>query len=285
MKPVLANSLGQMMAALGMRKVPNVPGDLAAANQIALQNLILQKIMIAALDVGIDWDTYEMWVEPGLTPTKLCNVNDGDIVVIKMINHDVDYAETVFYDQSPGVRPSPNLSSGFPITQIAAGTNFWDFNEGGPNFAATITAATYSTGVAMANAIQAAMNAAVPFNTYAVRWIDASNVFEIEATNAGAIPFWIVPATGPNSANSIGPQIGWTQDDNNVIPPATARSNTAIYFAAKVGDEQAVGHPLLAGDQDVVVLESSLYGILDPNYGRRVPLSIRRSRIVARNRG
>jgi hypothetical protein len=241
--------------------------------------------MLAALDVGIDWDTYEVWVEPGSRSTQLVEVQPGDIIVVKVINHDVDYAETVFYDQNINVKPTTGIGNGFPRTQVVTGTNdAWDFNEAGPNFPVVIPPAVYTTGFDLANAMQAGMNAAGAANTYLVQWIEVQNLFEISATNAGAIPFNVVPATGPNNLTSLGPSIGWTIDVA-AIPPATARANSSVYYSLKTGEEQKYGHPLLAGDQDVVVLESTLYGILDPNYTRRVPLSIRRSRIVTRNRG
>jgi hypothetical protein len=276
--------MDQMISALGMELIPNVPGDPVTMNRLLLKNIEMQKLMIAALDVGIDWDTYQIWVEPGELRTKIVPVQNGDVVVVKVINWDQDNAEPIYYGQNPLVLPPTNEGLLFPQTSIQAPAIFFDFNEAGPNFAGVITVGVYTTGPALAAQIQAAMAAFVTVNTYQVRWLDGPKLFEIEATNAGAVPFNITPFSGPNAANSIGPQIGWTIDTAGVGTPLRARSNSVLVANVKREDHILTGHPLLAGDTDTLVLEQDLWAVLRRTYAYRVPLSIRRSRIVTRNR-
>ena len=130
MKPVLATSMDQMISALGMELIPNVPGDPVTMNRLLLKNIEMQKLMIAALDVGIDWDTYQIWVEPGELRTKIVPVQNGDVVVVKVINWDQDNAEPIYYGQNPLVLPPTNEGLLFPQTSIQAPAIFFDFNEG-----------------------------------------------------------------------------------------------------------------------------------------------------------
>ncbi|KPK66721.1 MAG: hypothetical protein AMS21_00785 [Gemmatimonas sp. SG8_38_2] len=293
MRPLLAKNIAQVLGALNMEAFPGIPNTVEATNQILLHSLILQKILIAASDVGIDWDAYEVWIEPGQRPTLITQVQPGDIVVVKLVNNDSDNAGTVYYEQNVGVRPGTNLGLEFPPTTIAAPANLFDFNEAGPNFAAVVAPGIYATGAALAAALQAAIAAVAPANTYAVTSLDGARLFQIQATNAVPIPFNIVPATGPNRPVALGgtglsmaPQIGWITDDAVGAAPWMAVSDSPVVNAVPTGGVIRNGYPLFAGETngEIVVLESNLYGILDPSHTLRVPVSVRHSRIVTRNR-
>ena len=172
---------------------------------------------------------------------------------------------------------------GFDDTADSTGAATYDAdNTIDVYYEATIASATYTTGSSLATAMTAAILATSPGNTYTVTWNNATKLFEIQAAASGAVTYRVMPATGPNSATSIGSSIGWTSDETVSAYPWRIDSNTMHMNSVVAGVPYSVGFPLLAGKEGTVVLERSLYARLDPDATFRVPLSVRRSRIISR---
>ena len=84
-----------------------------------------------------------------------------------------------------------------------------DFTEGTSGAAtAVIPLDNYPTGAAMAAAIETAMNAAATDNTYTVTYSGITNLFTI-ARSVGVDTIDLNWSTGPNSAESVGVDIGF----------------------------------------------------------------------------
>lgn len=288
MRDIFAQNLPDMLKALNLFPIGVMPKDQETTNQLLLQMLIMQKIGIAANNVGIDWTPYEVWVEQGATPTMLVPVQRGDLVVARVMNHDEDNSSVVYLEQNSTVTPSDNIGLEFPVTTIVLGVNdTFDMNEGGPNFAVVMTAGTYATGAAFAAQLTLDINAAGLANVYLVRWDDAAKLFQITTTNVGAIQFWVTPATGPNTAISVARlAMGWLADAVSVLNAGTwgAWSDTEHTNTITPGDRFLHGHPIAGGEETVVVLTDSLYGVQKATSLLRAKMSVMLNRIVTRNR-
>lgn len=292
-KPVFARSLQEQLDALNMSLVPNVPGDLKVANQLALKNAELLKMIIASLDVGIDWDTFEAWIQPGASATRIVDVQPGDVVVVKMTNYDVDNAQVVFYALGQSVKPSKLEGLLYPTQVITAGVNdAIPFDEGGAPLTALIAPGTYLTGTALAAAAVAALTAAGnPLITYNAVFGEGTHRFTLSSDKAVAGSAFNL-RWGTGAATNAKSELGFTGYtlgvdllDPNPVGPGNATSFTGNPVVKSVDGQPIVGYPLFAGDTETVVCEESLYGILAEGASLPCPVTVRRSRIVVRNRG
>lgn len=291
-KPNFVQNMQQQLAALGMTLTPGVPGDQKTANQLLLKNVEMLKMLIASLDVGIDWDTFEVWIKPGAdVRTKIMNVDPGDIVVLKLTNYDVDNAQVVFYSQNQGVRPSDLKGLQFPPTIIQVGLNdALPFDEGGGALTGIIAPGTYASWADLATAAAAAYTAAGnPLITYTVVGSDATKVFTVASDKAVA-GSQFNQRWGTGLATNAASEMGFTKVDRldpNPVGPgnATSFSGQPVVVVLADGDHPIVGYPLFAGDEETVVCEEHLWGTLEDDSTLPVPVTVRRSRIVTRNRG
>lgn len=291
-KSNFAKTMQDQLLSMGMELVQSIPGDQATANKLLLKNLEMLKLLIASLDVGIDWDTYEIWIKPGSgVRTLIAEVQPGDIVVIKATNYDVDNAQVVFYAQSQGVRPSKLEGLEFPPIVINAGVNdAIPFDEGGAPLTAFIAPGPYATGAALAAAAAAALTAAGnPLITYTVAFGEGTRVFTLSSDKAVAGSLFNL-RFGTGVATNAAAELGFTRTDQldpNPVGPGNATSFSGIPVVKTIadGDKLLVGYPLFAGDTETVVCEDSLYGTLEDGSTLPCPVTVRRSRIVVRNRG
>jgi hypothetical protein len=101
-----------------------------------------------------------------------------------------------------------------PIT-LAATDIYLDFNEGGSELTATLTAKTYRDPHELATAIATAMNA-VATATITVTYSDTTGKFTIAS---GGATFALLWSTGTNTANTIGDKLGFTvsADDTGAV--------------------------------------------------------------------
>jgi hypothetical protein len=276
---------------MNIQLVPGVPAGQNVANQLLLKNIEMLKMVIASLDVGIDWDTFEKWILPGATPTLIEAVQPGDIIVIKMTNYDVDNAAVVFYAQDRAVKPSNLDGLQFPVTNIVAGVNdALPFDEGGGPLTGIIAPGVYSDWATLAAAAAAAYTAAGnPLITYNVVGNDSTKRFTI-SSDKGVAGAAFNLRWGTGVATNAATELGFTATDvldPNPVGPAnpTSFTGTPVLFNIAGDDYLLVGYPLFAGDDETVVCEDDLYGILEATATLPVPITVRRSRIVVRNRG
>jgi hypothetical protein len=112
-------------------------------------------------------------------------------------------------------------------TVVAGFNDKLDFDEGGSNRVATLTAGTYTTGAAYATMLQTAINAAAVSNTYTVTYSATTFKFTIaRATGSTAVSLeW---STGANAGTSCGRDIGFivSADDTGAT---TYTSDYACY--------------------------------------------------------
>lgn len=287
MKITAPRNMAEALAAFNMALVEDIQDDRKTTNRLLLQQLLMQKMLVAATDVGIDWDTYEVWVEPGSYATKITPVIPGEIVVVKLLNLDFDNAGTVYYGYDRSVKPVTRTGWGFKPFTVVTGTNdAWDFNEGGGNLAATIAPGPYTTGAAAADAIQTAVLAAGGTNVYTFIWNDALKKFQQRAVGPTPAPFTATPATGPNAATSVKNDINWTADVAATAYPWIATANGIVVSTGITGEVEShilTGFPLVAGEPPAnLVASRDVYGILDSTHPFRVPICVRRSYIVKR---
>jgi hypothetical protein len=275
---------------MNIQLVPGVPGDQKTANQLLLKNAEMLKMVIASLDVGIDWDTYEKWILPGTTPTLIAPIQPGDVIVVKMTNYDVDNAVVVFYAQDRAVKPSNLDGLQFPQTVITPGANdALPFDEGGGPLTGILAPGTYTDWATLATAAAAAYTAAGnPLITYNVVGNDSTKRFTISSDKAVAGSAFNL-RWGTGVATNAAAELGFAATDvldPNPVGPANPTSFTGnpVVFQIAGDDELLVGYPLFAGDTETVVCEEDLYGILEVTATLPVPVTVRRSRIVVRNR-
>ncbi len=391
MEPILARTVPEFLKSLLLSSQQLGGGQMSVTDTLLINLLLLQKLTLASTDVGVDWDSFEVYVEAGTVSTKIVDVRVGDVVVVKLINHDVDNAQTVFYEQSAGVAPSTFYGLQFSSVTVGAANNTLDFHEfgfppttigvtndqldftdedathnvnitnglyttgaalaaqietdinlvttrtytvtystvtnlftiskttgallsltldflGAANsiatdlgytatdhtgantydsdgvvrayLTATVTSGVYATGVLLAAAVTTALAAAGAANTYTATWNDALKKFELAAAT-GATSWGTSMVLAP-SGNSIGGSLGYTTDSTVTATPWTITSDNQLLNSVVGGQEYSVGFPLLAGSESTVVLERPLYARLDPDATIRVPLSVRRSRVISR---
>ena len=105
MRPLMVNNLSEALASMGVDLVGDIPGDAKTTNRLLLANLIQQKIALAFSGIGIDWDYYNVKVDIGARATKICDVMQGDVVVLEIVNVDWPQASPVFLGMNSSVQP------------------------------------------------------------------------------------------------------------------------------------------------------------------------------------
>lgn len=266
------------------------PPDASVANQLLAMQLVLQKLATATSMAAVDWDTFEVWVEPGTEPTKVTEVKNGELVVVELTNFDTDNAQTVFVGQGQAIRAPQNYGLSFVAFTLTA-VGHIDFSEDGgiTELSAVIPAAGYITGDQLATVAQAAMTAAGGASAYTVTFDNVNRLFIFTSDGAGgAGTFDMLLATGSHAlTTSIHGHMGF--DDTDQTGALTYSSDHPVIptlnLEGKVVSAQnplrfANGYPVLAGDRKLLVLEQDLYALLDPISELRAPLQIMRSRIV-----
>lgn len=266
---------------LRMPDILDVPSDPASTNKLLAQLMRMFKISMASQDVGVDWDTYQVWVEPGSQSTEIVKVSGGDLVMAKLVNLDSQGARTLFVEKARSVRAPGDYGIRFADRIIIATNQFIDFTEDGgiTPLAATVANATYTSGAAFAAAIQAAMNAVIGIvATYTVRWLTSKRSISITSDGAGGATLDILWATGANAANSIGATAGFdvSADDTGAL---SYTADNPIVGTVSEGDLILTGQPIYAGDEATFLLDQSLFGILESDAALRVPVQVKRARI------
>lgn len=136
-----------------------------------------------------------------------------------------------------------------PIT-IASADRYLDFTDDNGTFAAAVTAKVYETPHHLAEALQTAMLAADPLETFTVTYSNTTGKFTIATSTSALLTLkW---NTGANTANTIGDKIGFSvaADDSSAT---SYTSDNAISFAAPYTPSYDSADPLAAKSHSVLV--------------------------------
>lgn len=169
------------------------------------------------------------------------------------------------------------LSHMFNGIEIGATDIYLDFKDGVTAYAAAVEARTYKDPHELAEALEAAMNAAHAADVHTATYSDTTGKFTFTSANATFELLW---NTGTNAANSIGDKIGFSvaADDTGA---QTYTSDNAISFASPYTPTLDATQPVAAkggvcylGDQaDNVNFESAAVNI-DWSFDRGVNQSV-----------
>lgn len=276
----------RMLQLLDIPEMPGVPSSMDVTNRLMLELIRQTKMAVAVQDVGIQWDTYEKWIVPGATPTKICDVNPGDLTILKIMNYDTSNAQPIYYGNSIGVRPSKQYGLQYHPRTISGTCDQLDFSEdlGVTMRTAAIAHGAYNTGAAFAAAIQVAMNAVVGIAaTYSVQWLDAVKLLVPTSDGAGPSTFDLHLLTGPSgpggAGTSIATQAGFDETADKTGALTYDSDHTLLPDLSNV-QHMSIGYPLFAGDWATLVLSETSYAILDEAATLPAPLAVRRSRLV-----
>lgn len=138
-----------------------------------------------------------------------------------------------------------------PIT-ITASDIYIDWTDDAGTFAAVITAKTYKSPIALAEAIESAMNDATT-ETITVTYSNTAGTFTI-ATSTSSV-FSLLWNTGSNAANTVGDKIGFSVAANDT-GATSYTSDSAISFIAPHTPSYDASQPLKGYYQQVLLGDS-----------------------------
>lgn len=133
------------------------------------------------------------------------------------------------------------LFNGFEITSA---NKYLDFTDDDGTFAAVLSVGWYATPHELATAIENAMNVANPDNAKTVTYLDATGKFKIVGEGATLTLKW---NTGANTANSVGPTIGFpTSGDSSGTGATTGYTGAALSWASPYTPSLDAAKPVAA---------------------------------------
>lgn len=152
------------------------------------------------------------------------------------------------------------LSYYFDPINITSTDRYLDFTDDNGTFAAIVTAGLYKTPIDLASALQTAMNAADPLETFTVTYNNTTGKFVIATSTSTLLS--LLWATGTNTANTIGDKIGFLVAADDTAA-ATYTSDNAISLAAGYTPSYDATDPLVAKNNSVMIGDATDYVCFD----------------------
>ncbi len=145
--------------------------------------------------------------------------------------------------------------------EITSSTRYIDWTDDGGTFAAAVATGFYKNPVALAAALQTAMNATATSAAPTVTYSSTTGMFTFKATGTLLTIKW---NTGANTANSVATKVGFlTSGDSSGTGAATGYTGTASNLASPYTATLDSSQPIAAKNQEVMIGDATDYTCFD----------------------